>query len=57
MSIILSDCYGCKHLNKEDSIFSCTAFPDGIPIDVLKSNRKGGEICKDDIHFEKIPNK
>lgn len=57
MSIILSDCYECKHLNKETSTFTCAAFPEGIPTDILKSDRKGGEICKDGIHFEEMPNK
>lgn len=56
MSVILSVCFECKHLNQKASIFACTAFPEGIPIDNLKSDRENVEICNMNIHFEEIVN-
>ena len=61
MSVVFSDCLLCKHLYKKagsfyNPVFSCKAFPDGIPIDILNAEKKSGVMCNGTVAFEEIEN-
>lgn len=30
-------CYECKHFNENPEVLTCTAFPDGIPFEIITS--------------------
>ncbi len=32
-----SECYDCRHLRQDSHKVTCAAFPDGIPVEILKS--------------------
>ena len=56
LGIILDDgiCYKCKHVGKTGD--KCKAFPDGIPIEVLRGKHKHTKPYKGDngIRFEPV---
>jgi hypothetical protein len=44
MSVILSKCAECKRFSPNRSKLECDIFPDGIPLEVFKSDKD--EPCK-----------
>ena len=59
MSVVISDCVGCANLKsiKTDRVnggteMFCLAFPDGIPQEVLVTDKREGGICAGDIGFK-----
>ena len=51
-----SSCSSCKHFRRDD--FYCSAYPDGIPDELLSGKEKHTEVRKDQIGntvFEEYP--
>lgn len=40
-------CMDCKHLGKyKESVPTCSAYPDGIPVDIWKNEDSSNNLCK-----------
>lgn len=44
-------CLRCKNIKKG---MVCTAYPDGIPKEVLQMKKKDGDVCNNGVAFEKV---
>lgn len=52
MSVVFSDCIGCKHIAKIKNSFICKAFPIEIPSETFNSVKDNGTICANGIGYE-----
>lgn len=54
MSLKLPICDRCKHyLDEEETIMCCEVFPDGIPVEKMRTEDDGIE-CNNGIYFENV---